>query len=694
MLLGALVLPSHLRGQCNSGYSLSPSSGTYPATSGVSSFQVTVPQGCFYYAIPQNCFFWLGDVVSGPTGTVTFFRSPNTGCSSRSCYIAVMNQFDQQVATFNITQAGAGTMAQPGAITGPTLICEPEEVTYSIPNLSGATGYSWTYTGLGQLIGSGTSITFTPATSGTLSVVGTNSCGSSAARTLSIVIGDTIAAPSMINYSSQVCAGAPHIFSIPAVVGATSYTWSYGGEVVGSGPATTVTFAPAGDGILSVTASNGCGESEPLAVEITTTTVPPSPGAVVGDTVVCINGTVTYTVEPVPNAFSYFWLLPNGWTGGSDSNSIEAQVGATAGSVQVTAFNNCGASSTSSLSVNFPEPTLTLGPIEGPSVVCSGAGATYSIEASAQAEAYAWILPAAWSGSSSSTSVTVEDINSAGTIAVTAFDGCVNTPTQTLDVSLSSTVDIVTAITGPQQPCTGAPQTYAVAEDPLVDSYEWTLPNGWSGSSTTATIEVIPGILPGAIRVSGVNQCGAGGQVSRDLSVRLLPITLSFLSGEDNVCIGEAEVYTTQNIPSLDYLWEMTGATVSSIPTGGNNVVVTWAQAGERTISVSGVNICGTGEPRVLNVLVEDCVFIDELVANGAVKVFPNPAVEDITLEWKAELGTHRVDVFDATGRQVISVQPNDREHVRINTSSLGAGHYQAILITGSGPRAVPFMKL
>ena len=693
MLLGALVLPSLLRGQCNTGYSLSPSSGTYPATSGVSSFQVTIPQGCFYYAIPQNCFSWLGDVVSGPTGTVTFFRSLNTGCSSRSCYIAVMNQFDQQVATFNITQAGAGSMAQPGAITGPTLICEPEEVTYSIPNLSGATGYEWSYTGLGQLIGSGTSITFTPTTSGTLSVVGTNSCGSSTARTLSVVIGNTITAPSMIDNSSQVCAGAPHIFSVPAVVGATNYTWSYAGEVVGTGPSTMVTFVPPGDGTLSVTAGNGCVESEPLEVEIITTTVPASPTAVVGEETVCINETTTYTVDEVPNTVSYLWELPSGWTGSSASNSIEVQVGTTPGTIRVAALNSCGASAYAFVAVTFPEPTLTLSPIEGPSVVCTDAGATYSVEASSAAAAYEWILPATWSGSTTTTSITVEDISAGGTISVSAFDGCVNTPVQSLDVVVSATVDITSTISGAQEPCTGALQTYAVVADPLVDSYEWTLPNGWSGTSTTTTIVVTPGILPGAIRVSGVNQCGAGEQVSCNLSVRLLPITPSFLAGEDIVCIGEAEVYTTQNIPSLDYLWEITGATVPSISTGGNNVVVTWAQAGDQTISVSGVNLCGTGEPRVLDVVVEDCVYIDELVTNGTIKLFPNPAVESITLEWNAELVTRRVDVLDASGRQVLSVLPNDRERVHMDTSMLGTGLYQVVLVTDHGARAVPFVK-
>ena len=95
----------------------------------------------------------------------------------------------------------------------------------------------------------------------------------------------------------------------------------------------------------------------------------------------------------------------------------------------------------------------------------------------------------------------------------------------------------------------------------------------------------------------------------------------------------------------------------------------------------------------MLDVVVEDCVYIDELVTNGTIKLFPNPAVESITLEWNAELVTRRVDVLDASGRQVLSVLPNDRERVHMDTSMLGTGLYQVVLVTDHGARAVPFVK-
>ncbi|MFN3403477.1 MAG: glycosyl hydrolase family 18 protein [Cytophagaceae bacterium] len=65
-------------------------------------------------------------------------------------------------------------------------------VTYTVPTVSGATSYQWTYSGTGATITGTTNsvqISFSAsATSGTLSVVAKNSCGDSPARTMDITV--------------------------------------------------------------------------------------------------------------------------------------------------------------------------------------------------------------------------------------------------------------------------------------------------------------------------------------------------------------------------------------------------------------------------------------------------------------------------------------------------------------------------
>ncbi|MCX6304961.1 MAG: hypothetical protein NT040_08335 [Bacteroidetes bacterium] len=71
-----------------------------------------------------------------------------------------------------------------GAITGTAALCDNQPgIGYSVEPISGATGYIWNYSGTGLTISSGentNSITadFSSATSGSLTVTGTNICGS------------------------------------------------------------------------------------------------------------------------------------------------------------------------------------------------------------------------------------------------------------------------------------------------------------------------------------------------------------------------------------------------------------------------------------------------------------------------------------------------------------------------------------
>ncbi len=77
---------------------------------------------------------------------------------------------------------------------------------------------------------------------------------------------------------------------------------------------------------------------------------PASPGPISGSTNVCNGSTNTYSVTAVSGATSYTWTLPNGWSGSSATNSINASAGQS-GSISVTANNSFGSSSPTSLAV-------------------------------------------------------------------------------------------------------------------------------------------------------------------------------------------------------------------------------------------------------------------------------------------------------------------------------------------------------
>ncbi|MES2520778.1 MAG: YCF48-related protein, partial [Bacteroidota bacterium] len=177
-------------------------------------------------------------------------------------------------------------LAQPSAFTvSSATVCQGQNsLTYTIPAVAGATGYTWAYSGTGHTIsGTGTSVTVSfsnTATSGTLSVTADNACGSSTARTLAITVNSLLAQPSAFTASSAtVCQGQNSVtYTIPAVAGATGYTWTYSGTghtISGTGTSVTVSFSnTATSGTLSVTADNACGSSTARTLAITVNSLP------------------------------------------------------------------------------------------------------------------------------------------------------------------------------------------------------------------------------------------------------------------------------------------------------------------------------------------------------------------------------------------------------------------------------------
>lgn len=118
---------------------------------------------------------------------------------------------------------------------------------------------------------------------------------------------------------SGVC-GQTITYTVAAVAGATSYTWT---APSGASLATPngkqalfidVTYTNGfTTGNLCVTANNACGSSAPRCVLIKGT--PLTPGAISGSAVVCANASgIAYSVAAVAGATSYLWSTPAGTT--------------------------------------------------------------------------------------------------------------------------------------------------------------------------------------------------------------------------------------------------------------------------------------------------------------------------------------------------------------------------------------------
>ena len=157
---------------------------------------------------------------------------------------------------------------------------------------------------------------------------------------------------------------------------------------------------------------------------------PAVPGPISGNTLVCYGSVQTYSIDSVPNATSYIWTLPTGWTGSSTSTSITVTVDTPSANISVVSQNSCSISTTTrTLVVSVVIAPNQPGPITGADTLCETSTSTYSIAPVAGATSYTWTLPSGWSGSSSTNSITITTGNAGtGYVTVTADNFCGSSP--------------------------------------------------------------------------------------------------------------------------------------------------------------------------------------------------------------------------------------------------------------------------
>ncbi|MFC5269924.1 T9SS type A sorting domain-containing protein [Adhaeribacter terreus] len=459
--------------------------------------------------------------------------------------------------------SGCQPASQPTAITGPAAICGTAPVTYSVATVTGATNYNWSLpTGWVFVSGQGTnSISVTPGPAGgTVSVSASNNCGTSADQTLAVSINPGAPVqPGAITGNAVACSGLAQTYSVAPVTGASTYTWTLPAGWSGTSTTNSISVtAGSGGGTISVVASNGCGSSSAQTLAVTTSTIPATPGAITGNTSVCVNSTNTYSVPAVTGANSYTWTLPSGWSGTSSSNSINVTAGTASGTISVVATNACGNSSAATLAISLNSTPAQPGSITGPTNLCQGSAGTYSVVAVPGATSYNWTLPSGWSGTSNTNSISATAGSAGGNITVSATNSCGTSTVQTLAVTATAGLPAQPgAITGSAVVCSGVNVTYSVPAVTGATSYTWTLPGGWSGTSTTNSINVVAGTASGTVSVIATNGCGTSPAQSLAVSVSAI-VQPGTITGSSAVCQGNTATYSVAAVAgATSYTWTL-----------------------------------------------------------------------------------------------------------------------------------------
>ncbi len=409
------------------------------------------------------------------------------------------------------------------------------------------------------------------------------------------------AQPGSISGNATPCSSASQTYSITPVSGATSYTWTLPNGWTGSSTTSSITVTTgASGGTISVTANNTCGSSTARTLAVTIATAPAQPGTISGSATPCNGSSQTYSVTPVNGATSYTWTLPGTYSGTSTTASINATIGATGGTISVTANNTCGSSTARTLAVTTANAPAQPGTISGTAAVCPGSSQTYSVTPVNGATAYTWTMPNGWTGTSTTSSITTTVGNAGGTISVTANNTCGASTARTLSATIAAAPSQPGTVSGATNACNGASETYSVTPVNGAAFYTWTLPNGWSGTSTSSSISATVGAAGGNVSVTAGNSCGSSTASNLSISVDNAPAQPGAITGANNVCSGVSQTYSISPVSgAISYTWTLP-ADWTGTSTANSISATTGVTPGN--VSVTANNSCGASAAQSLAV--------------------------------------------------------------------------------------------
>ncbi len=427
---------------------------------------------------------------------------------------------------------------------------------------------------------------------------------------LTIVNGTLTATPA----STAICSGTPVQFN---ATGGVNYSWLPATDLSASTISNPVA-TPSSSTIYTVQSVNGsCILSNTVNVTVSGSGAPASVSITASPSnSVCPGTTVTFSANPVNGGMSpaYQWFV-NGASTGMTSATYTNNTLTTGDVVEclMTSDLSC-VSNNPALSNGITVSTATG---QTPSVtvmafpsntICPGTLVTFSASPSygGTAPTYVWKLNG--TTVASTTTYTNNTLSNGSTVTVIMISnaGCVTTTTASsipMAITVNTTPAVPSAISGSTVVCANGAYTYTAATVSGATSYNWTLPSGWTGTSSSNTIAVTSATNGGVISVQAVNACGTSS--SRILSVSIGAPTVT-ISGPTSVCFGSSATFTAGG-SATSFTWStaQTGSVIAVSPTVTSTYTVTGADAGGcqntavKTITVTALPSVAASSPTI-----------------------------------------------------------------------------------------------
>jgi sugar lactone lactonase YvrE len=606
------------------------------AITGISN--INPSQSAVVYSVPDivNATSYKWTLPYGATGTSST-NSINVNYDST----AVSNLISVQ----GVNSCGVGektyidiTVNRPPSnriIIGPMEVCRGQNtVIYTIPLVEYVKTYLWTLPSGATGVSSTNSISLnygSTAVSGNITVQGKSDIGQSFVplSTLSIIVTSSLPTVTPYGFSntSTPCKGSKSTYSIWPIPNATSYQWTLPSGATGTSITNSIDVdfgLSAVSGNITVKGINACGEGTLSTSAISLVPLSSQPEPISGTKVVCQNQKdIVYSVAPIPNAIGYRWNVPIGqidlYNLGNIINTQQLDLTKIPGNIEITVqgINSCGqvgpASAPFAITV-IPLPS-SAGIITGATTVNQGQNSViYSVPAIENATSYQWTLPKyGVTGTSTTNNITLNYpfIYSfspySDEITVKGVNSCGVGLGSTLAITVNPSPPSAGIITGAITVCAGQNAVvYSVPANVNADSYQWTLPNGATGTSTRNSISVNygPAAVSGNITVKGANRIGVGPASTLSITVNTFPLSAGVITGVSNVSKVNTVVYSVPAIANATtYEWILPNGAIGTSST--NSISVNFGLAAvSGNITVAGVNGCGVGVAATLAITV------------------------------------------------------------------------------------------
>ncbi|MBK8625595.1 MAG: hypothetical protein IPN86_08575 [Saprospiraceae bacterium] len=474
--------------------------------------------------------FTLNNVSAADAGTYTVTVTDNTGCTSSSSVMVIVNPLP--TAAINLSETSG--------IAGDGEICNGDQATLTA---SGGNTYAWSN-------GVNTDINLVaPISTTTYTVTVTDSNGCTDTEEQQIVVnplptaGIDIAETSGISDNDgDICENDPIMLT---ATGGGTYEWSTTETTEDISPVLGVgayTFT------VTITDTNGCTDSETVSVEVfpaamATIAVTEMSGNVDDDGMLCFDDEVTLTAT---GGTSYNWN-----TGGTTAVINDfPPVGMTTYTVTVTDVNGCTASTETTVEVfDLPIADITVTDMSAENdddgLICFGDDATLTATG-ANGGTYSWSSGEVTDVITVSPAVGLHTY----TVTVTDINGCTDTDMFDIEVFALPMPTITIAETSALLDndgilCAGDDLTLTGVDADPMTMFEWTLPNGTVLMGNPLIITNIDNTFNGVFTVTADNNgCTNTAMVTITVSDPPDPVEIQFEGSGANFTVCQDEMFS------------------------------------------------------------------------------------------------------------------------------------------------------